>query len=104
MTENAEQALGPLARLILYWAAARKDEQFTAKDLLEDLGRTVPSMRFSEVSDAPNYLTATCLLTETQGKYRFYTSLVRKKLREVEDINFLVNHMIREFSGQAGSA
>jgi Cdc6-like AAA superfamily ATPase len=102
VTDSTEQALGPLARLILYWAAAREDEHFTEKDLLEDLGRTIPSLRFSEVGTALNYLTVTYLLNETQGKYSFYTSLLRKKMREVEDIDALVSYLVREFRDQQG--
>jgi hypothetical protein len=44
----------------------------------------------------------TYLLNETQGKYSFYTSLLRKKMREVEDIDALVSYLVREFRDQQG--
>ena len=59
-------------------------------------------MRFGEVGEALNYLTVTYFLSETQGGYSFYTPLLRKKMREVEDIKFLVSYLIREFRDKQG--
>lgn len=93
VTVNAEQALGPLERLILYWAAARDEDQFTAKDLIEDLRW----LKFNDALASLSYLTETYLLVETQGKYRFYTSHLKSKLREVGGIDFALARLIKEY-------
>jgi len=100
--ENPERDLGPLERLILYWGAARDAEVFTIDDLLEDLGSRVQPLKFTEVTGALNYLTLTYLLTETEGKYRFYTSHLRRKLHESGEISSIVTYLIREFRDKQG--
>ena len=102
VTDSAESALGPLERLILCWAANREEEQFTERDLLEDLGRAIPSLRLIEVNRALNYLTATYLLIGAQEKYWFYTPLLSRKMREVQDLDFLKKYLIREFRNTQG--
>jgi hypothetical protein len=96
--ESGEQGMGPLERLILCWAAACEFEQFTKKDLMEWLGRTVHFPKLSEVGGALNYLAATYLLAEVQGKYYFYMPHLREKLRAPEyDIEYVLNYLMREY-------
>ena len=94
--------MGPLERLILCWAAARDDEQFSERDLLEGLGRTIPSLKLIQVNRALNYMTATYLLIGRQEKYWFYTPLLRRKMREVQDLDYLMSVLIREFRNTQG--
>jgi hypothetical protein len=97
VTVSRDRALDVLERLILYWAAARPNPQFTEKELLEGLGRYVYAPRLTEVRRSLQYLTVTYLLAESAGRYRFYMPHLREKLREEADLEFVIHSFAREY-------
>jgi hypothetical protein len=95
---SGDRSLGLLERLILYWAAASQSVQFTEKEIFRSLERLLYPLRLTELRRAVQYLTATYLLAESNGRYCYYMKHLREKLRCVEpDMNFVIETLAREY-------
>jgi hypothetical protein len=93
VTLNAEEELGALGRLILFWAAGQDQDQFTVHELLD----AIFGLKFSDALVSLSYLTETYLLAESQGKYSFYTSHLKVKLREGVGGEGALARLIKEY-------
>jgi hypothetical protein len=94
---SRDRALDVLERLILYWAAARPEAQFTEQELLQGLGRYVYTPKLTEVRRALQDLTVTYLLAESFGRYHFYMPHLREKLRKEPDLEFVIQSLAKEY-------
>lgn len=97
VTAGHDRPMEELEQLILYWAAASPLAQFTEQDLLEGLARWVYPLRLTEVRKALKYLTLTYLLVESGGRYRYYLRLLRDKLRQEPNLEFVIENLAREY-------
>jgi hypothetical protein len=95
---GGDRFLGVLERLILYWAAANPSGHFSQEELFRGLERCLYPLRLTEIRRAMQYLTATYLLAESNGRYRYYMPHLREKLRCVEsEMNFVIERLAREY-------
>lgn len=96
VTVNVEEELGPLERLILYWAAARGRDKFTVEDLLKEM----EWLKLKDLLVSLSYLTETYLLSESEGRYTFYTYNLGLKLREAGGLDVALSQLTKEYRGR----
>lgn len=87
-----------LERLVVYWAADHESDQFTEQELWEGLGRTVCTVRFTDMREALHYLTSTYILGMKNGKYSFRVPQLKEKIRKAEpDMAYVINNLAEQY-------